>query len=281
MSTTTPTSRTSVHLGPVEAAVFETFVVPRYLSLFGELALELLVESDEARVAHINCRTGYPDGAIALKLPGAHIIGVDGSPAALELARAKSATTPEMVSSYRLCEELPTALPSFAFSHALSLYPMPGREERGRLLGELARLLGPHGQVIVAMPLRASFQELIDLLREYALKHDDGEVLRAAERAALMPPTVEELAADLRSADFAFVDVGLRTATLCFQSGRDFFEDPVARLLILPELRHGLGERPARERALGYVRDAIDKYWSESTFDLTVNVGCATGRRVP
>jgi hypothetical protein len=28
------------------------------------------------------------------------------------------------------------------------------------------------------------------------------------------------------------------------------------------------------------VREAIDKYWSDGTFELTVNVGCATGRRL-
>ena len=40
-------------LGPAEAAIFETFIVPRYLSLFGEFALEMLVESDDAQVVAI------------------------------------------------------------------------------------------------------------------------------------------------------------------------------------------------------------------------------------
>ena len=33
------------------------------------------------------------------------------------------------------------------------------------------------------------------------------------------------------------------------------------------------------DKAFVYVRDAIDKYWSDGAFELTVNVGCATGRR--
>jgi hypothetical protein len=32
------------------------------------------------------------------------------------------------------------------------------------------------------------------------------------------------------------------------------------------------------EWPLSYVRDAIDKYWSDGTFEVTVNVGCASGR---
>jgi SAM-dependent methyltransferase len=273
-------SRGRVRLGPAEAAIFETFVVPRYLSLFGELTLEMMVESEDAQVAHLYCRTGYPDRGIAMRLPGAHVVGVDASPAALELARAKAATMPGMVSDYRSLEGLPTPLPKSAFSHALTLHPLADPEERSKLLGEFARLLAPHGQALVAMPLRGSFQELSDLLREYALKYDDGEVGRAVEQATLVRPTVEMFGAEFEEAGFDFVDVSLRPTTLGFQSGRDFFEDPVARLLVLPEAQLNL-KLVHPDKAWDYVREAIDKYWSDGTFELTVNVGCATGRRTP
>jgi SAM-dependent methyltransferase len=272
-------SQPRVRLGPAEAAIFETFVVPRYLSLFGELALEMVVESEQARVVHVQCRTGYPDRGVALKLPGAHIVGVDASPAALHLARAKAATMLNMVAEYRVFQDLPIALPASAFSHALTLHPLASAQDRERLLAECARLLAPHGQILVAMPLRGSFQELSDLLREYSLKYDDVDVGQAVEDAAVARPTVDELTAEVEKAGFEFIDVGLRPMLLPFRSGRDFFEDPVARFLILPEvkLHHGLDDT---DHALSYVREAIDKYWSEGTFELTVNVGCATGRRL-
>jgi SAM-dependent methyltransferase len=272
--------RGRVRLGPAEAAIFETFVVPRYLSLFGDLVLEMMVESEEAQVVHLLCRTGYPDRGIALKLTGAHIVGLDGSQAALELARAKAATMPEMVSDYRLSEELPTPLPAAAFSHAVTLHPLANPEERGRVLAEFARLLAPHGQGLVAIPLRGSFQELADLLREYALKYDDHDVARAVEEAVLVRPTVEMFGAEMEEHGFDFVDVTLRPKTLTFQSGRDFFEDPITRLLILPEVRMNLN-LDETDKPFSYVREAIDKYWSESPFELTINVGCATGRRAP
>jgi hypothetical protein len=71
----------------------------------------------------------------------------------------------------------------------------------------------------------------------------------------------------------------MQAHTLAWKSGRDFFEDPVTRLVILPELRQTLRLQDA-DRALSYVRDAIDKYWSEGSFELSINVGCATGRRL-
>jgi SAM-dependent methyltransferase len=265
-------------LGPADAAIFETFVVPRYLSLFGDLVLEMIAESEEAQVAHLFCRTGYPDRGVAMKLPGAHIFGVDRSKAAIELARAKAATMPEMVSEYRVIEDLPTNLPAAAFSHALTVHHLGGKPERSALLGEIARVLAPAGQALVAMPLRGSFQEVGDLLREYALKFEESSVAAAVEQATLARPTVEMLGAELEEVGFDFVDVSLRPATFAFRSGRDFFEDPIARLVVLPDWRANLGlEDP--EKAFIYVREAIDKYWSDGAFELTVNVGCATGRR--
>lgn len=265
-------------LGAADAAIFETFVVPRYLSLFGELLLEMLVESEDAQVAHLLCKTGYPDRGVALKLRGAHIIGVDNSSAAIELARAKAATMPDMVSDYRVIEDLPTNLPEGAFSHALCLHPPGDVEDRGRLVAELHRLLAPAGQGLLALPTRGSFLELGDLLREYSLKFDEPDVGLAVDKANALRPTVEGLGAEFERAGFDFVDVSLRPATFAFRSGRDFFEDPIARLVVLPELRAGL-DLPDADKPLAYVRDAIDKYWSDGAFELTVNVACVTGRK--
>lgn len=270
-----------IRLGPAEAAIFETFVVPRYLSLFGELALEMVADGDDAQVVHMHCRTGYPDRGLAIRLPGAYVVGVDASSAALELARAKAATMPGLVSDYRLVEELPTPLPESAFSHALTLHPPASAEDRGPLLTESARLLAPHGQVLLAMPMRGSFQEIFDLLREYALKHDDTSVAAAVEQAVLVWPNEEMLSNELEGAGFDYVDVSLRPSALRFHGGRDFFEDPVARLAILPEVRATLNLEGAADKSLAYVREAIDKYWGGRSFELTVNVGCATGRRRP
>ncbi len=274
-----PAGVASPKLGPSGAAIFETFIVPRYMTLFGELALEMLAESEDAQVAHLFCRTGYPDRGIALKLRGAHIYGCDPSSSAIELARAKAATMPEMVSDYRVAASIPVSLPDAAFSHALVLHPLAAPEERGLLLREMARLLAPHGQALISLPLRGSFQEIADLLREYALKHE-AEAGKAVERASMVRPTMEMLGAELEEAGFNFVDVEMRTHTLEFKSGRGLFEDPIARIVLLPEFRANLA-LPSVEQAFMYVRDAIDKYWSQGTFELTVNVGCVSGRRLP
>lgn len=273
-------SRGRLLRGPADAAVFETFVAPRYLKPFADLAVEMLAAGRDAQVVHLQCRTGYPDHEIAQRLPGCHLFGCDASPSAVELARAKAATTPGMVAEYRLAGAAwPCPFPTGAFSHAVSLHPLVRPEDRGGLVSELARLLAPHGQLLIAMPLRGSFPEVADLLREYALKAESASLTEAVDRASFGRPTVELLGAELEKAGFGFVDVELRTSVLEWRSGRDFYEDPIARLVLFPEFQAQL-DMDDLEQPWAYVRDAIDKYWSDASFELTVNVGCASGRKI-
>jgi SAM-dependent methyltransferase len=266
-------------LGPSDAAVLETFVVPRYLSLFGEIALDLFLSGDAAAVVHIGCRTGYPDELIADRLKSGSLMGLDPSPPAIELARTKGALIPSVQTDYEVFSTFPTQLADQTYTHGLSLHPSVLIDDRKALFAEMARLIIPQGQVLIALPLRGSFQELIDLLREYALKYDAVEMRAGTEAAALARPNVEELEEELVQVGFDDIDVDLRPAALEFSSGRDFLEDPITRLMIMPEIQASLGVRDLSE-PLKYVEEAINRYWSEEPFELTVNVGCASGRRV-
>jgi ubiquinone/menaquinone biosynthesis C-methylase UbiE len=266
-------------LSPADAAVMETFVVPRYLAFFGELAMELLLAGEGTRIVHLNCRTGYPDRQLFELASGASIVGVDASQAALDLARNKAATLGDVPIRYRLANDLPTDLEDGAFSHALTLHPLGTPNERIDLYREMCRLLCLNGQALIALPLRGSYQEVGDLFREYALKHDDGDFGKNVEESMAARHTIETLSEEIETAGLDDVDVEIRTTNLAFDSGRAFMEDPVTRLLILPDLRISLGDMDL-EKPLAYVRDAIDKYWSEGKFELTLNVGCASARRV-
>jgi SAM-dependent methyltransferase len=259
--------------------VFETFVVPRYLATYGLTTLELLIPCENALLAPIGCRTGFPDEVICRCMPGATVVGFDPSEPALELARTKGALLHEVEFDYRMTEEIPLDVPEMSFTHALSIVPLLGPEQRVMLLQEMYRVLAPGGQALFSLPLRGSFQEVSDLLREYALKHDIGEVTKALEANINARPTVETLCEGLEDAGFEEVDVEVRPMTLSFSSGRDFMEDPTSRLMVIPDLELSLGISDL-VAPMKYVREAIDLYWSEGDFELTVNVGCASARRL-
>lgn len=264
-------------LSPADAAIFETHVVPRYLSFFGELALELLVSGPSARVLHVGCRTGYPDLKIAERLTHTELIGLDASMAALELARHNAHLAGRDGIVYRQFEGLPGDLEPGIFTHALALHPVLDSAARSELFSAMRWLLCSGGQAIVAMPLRGSFQEITDLFREYALKYDDEEFAKELEASLAERPSLETLSDQLEAAGFDDVDVEVRQVTVPFESGRAFVEDPVSRLLILPEVRSWLPLADTR-RPIEYLREAIDRYWSESRLELSLNVGAASAR---
>jgi len=265
-------------LSPADAAILETFVVPRYLSLFGELVQQMLIVGEGARILHLGCRTGYPDLKIYEQSDGADIVGVDTSLPALELARNKAQVMGGVHIEYR-----PDSANTFddeegLYTHAFTLHPAVGSDQRLLLLSEMERLLCSGGQALIALPLRGSFQEIVDLFREYALKHDDSDFSKAVEAALLARPSIESLSEELEQVGLSDVDVEIRQTSLVFDSGRAFVEDPVSRLLILPEVKAWIGVDDVA-RPLTYVRDAIDKYWSEGKLELSLNVGCASARK--
>src|SRR5688572_18946075 len=103
---------------------FEQVVVPSYLSYFASLTVELLMPYSPAMIAHVGCRTGFPDDAITDKLPGSTIVGVDMSSAALDLARSKASLHSGMRATYEVADSLPTGLPADGFTHALAIHPL-------------------------------------------------------------------------------------------------------------------------------------------------------------
>jgi len=264
-------------LSPADAAVLESFALPKYLSRFGDLALDMLVSGSVAWVLHVGCRTGYLDLELYERIEWVEILGVDSSPAALELARQKVAMAGDVAIEYRQADSLPGDLEPGIFTHAVCLHPLLPSSERPELWSALRWLLCAGGQALVALPLRGSFQEVLDLLREYALKYDEAEFARDLEERLAQCLSLETLSDEFEAAGFDDVDVEVRNFTLAFDSGRAFIEDPVSRLLILPELRSWLGMDDLA-RPLSYVRDAIDKYWSEGKLELTISVGCASAR---
>jgi SAM-dependent methyltransferase len=267
-------------LSAADAAVFEDSVVPRYLAFFGGLLAEMLIPVPEAQVAHVACRTGYPDPLVAERLPRCHIWGVDGSAPAIDVARARASLFAEVQTSYLAHEGLPTPLHEGAFTHAFSVHPIMGAAGRAALLGELRRVLVPGGQALLSLPLRGSFPEINDMVREFALRQDLPELGQAVDAAAQSRPTIETISEELESAGLFEIDVDVQLMAVSFNDGREFLEDPIARLLVFPEMRVLLAvDKDLATACFKYVHEAISRYWSEGVFELTVNVGCASGRR--
>jgi ubiquinone/menaquinone biosynthesis C-methylase UbiE len=263
----------------VQAALYETFVIPSFAHVFGGLVLRELIPSEDARVAHIGCRSGYPDLELLGRLPNAHLFGRDPSVSSIELARAKARASGLRGRADYALDGASELLPAGAFSHAYSVLP-PFRNVAGTLR-EHHRVLGHSGQSMLALPLSGSFEEPLDLLREYALKYDVHELSSALDVWSQQMPTAKDLTALAEAAGLRYASVVIEETSLRFQSGMQFFEDPAVRMFILPELE-ALCLRGSLDPYGGpfrYVREAFDTYFGERGFEVRLVAAVLSSRR--
>ncbi len=266
-------------LSIADVAALEAFVIPHYLSPFGRLVVNAIARSDEAQIVHFDCRTGFPDIEVVEKLNGAHLYGCDRSSFAIAIARAKAAALPGGVFHYEPSSGQQAVYSDAAFSHAFTIHPRMKSAARNRAISECARLLAPGGEGLVALPIRGSFKEAFDLVREFALRHEELELSARLEAPETCGPTADQLIGEFEASGFEFVRVDQQQFAMKFESGRAFIDDAAMRLCVLPEL-----EAPLRGGDAGRLRQylctAIDRYWSHSAFELTISAAVAVGRRM-
>ncbi len=258
---------------------FESDVVPRYLAAFGALAGNMVIPRDPASVIVLGSHAGFEADVVAEGLPNASLKGLETSEAGARAASERAASL-ALAASFEVARGIPTQLPGGGFSHALAIHPIASRSARRDLLVEMRRLLEPRGQGIVSLPLRGSFPEIVDLVREFALKNDLAKLGEAVDVANTNRPTPETMSDELEGAGFVEVEVDVQLLAVRFESGARFVGDAIYEMMIAPDARAAFDLAPAvMGDALVYVESAIRKYWSDSPFELTVNVGAASGRR--
>lgn len=276
---TKPGARATGVLGPSyseeEIAALQAEVLPRYLAFFQSLAVDRLNLAPPGRVAAMGILASSLALAVAERAPAATVVGFDPSESGVRTRRSRPSSH-----DLEALTSLPLKHPDASFSHVVAVHPLTPPAERRRLLAEARRVLQPAGQLLLTLPLRGSFAEVSDMLREFALKSDSTMLAEAVEIAAVSRPTPETLTEELEAAGFDDVTVSVELLSVPFETGRDFAGHPLFGLVVGPDVAAALGlPNEAVAPALEYVEQAIGKYWSDGAFELGVNLGCVSAIR--
>ena len=276
MAVVTKPDAPSPPLGPMfskaEAELLRSEVFPSYLSGFGWMAVDRLDATEQAsRVLAAGPLVTLLLDRLFERMPNASISVFEPS---AETARLRA--TDARVKSSEL-SALPLPERDESFTHTLLCHPLSGARERLLLMAEAQRVLQRGGQLVFASPLRGSFPEIADMLRECALKHDRPKLNEDVELSGQGRPTPETLVQELERLGFVEVEVDVQLLSVPFSDGRRFAESTLFQAFVARQFSI-LSESDATE-SLEYVRGAVSKYWSDGQFDLTVNLGCATARK--
>lgn len=258
---------------------YDAAFVPRYAQRFGERMLAALTLPARANVLDVACRTGYPAVTLLDLSPDGRVIAVDADNRYLEIARARAGSDLGKRIFFKHGNPTDLRFSDEVFTNVVGNLVDRVSANRGAIFSEARRVLRPGGQVAVTLPLRGSFIEVVDLLREVALRLDLARVTERVEQYVQSLPTAETFRAELETRGFEKVQVEAWEFTLPYANGSELFSDPVTQHAALAEWRwcaEGAGDP---EPVLAEVRRAVDLYFEGRRFELTVQAGCATALR--
>lgn len=262
-----------------QALAYDASFVPRFAQRFGERLLLALDLPPRANVLDLVCRTGYPAVQVLDRVRDGRVIALDQDGRFLELARARAGT--DLGRRIFFKQGSPTSL-GFSdeiFTNVIGNLIDRATADRAAVFAESARVLRPGGQVAVSLPLRGSFLEVVDLLREIALRHDLGRLAERVEQYAAAMPTVESLRAELEAHGFERVSVDAWEFSLEYASSADLLGDPLVHAAALGEWRACAEAADRPDDVMGELRRCIDTYFEGRRFLLSVVGGCAVGLR--
>jgi ubiquinone/menaquinone biosynthesis C-methylase UbiE len=273
----TPVSATTEQ----EAALYDSVVVPRYSSLFAQMLLQQIPDNARATVLDIGCGTGHPTFEVLRRLDdGGRVVGIDRDNALLDIARRKALDLAgkRLFFKVGLAEELEFG--DQVFDIVIGNLVMPQLDSPADALAEMKRVLVPSGQLLLTRATEGTFEEVLDMLREVALREDLPSVEQRVEQVAARYPSATAFANQVRAAGFADVEVTEETFRLPFRTAREIFEHPLIGFVGMSEWRWIAGLDDGGRRVIEDVAKSLDTYFAGGPLSLTVR-GCLVSARSP
>ena len=263
------------------ARIYDQEVLPIWSQRFGRMMLRDLALPPRANVLDVACGTGYPALEIMRKLDDqGRIIAIDPSAPLLDVARKKAAEA----SGKRIFFRSEGVAPKLSF--AADVYDLvicnlglDEVDEPAEALREFARVAKPGGQVLSTLVLRGTWTEFYDIYREVLIKHDKHQTLEKLEQLIEQHPEPETAIRWMEGAGLTNVQLDVEHFTLLFRSSREFFFAPLIEYGPLPGWKEIAGKGQEMQDVFWYIKEAIDAYFRERAFPVTVVAGCLRGTK--
>jgi ubiquinone/menaquinone biosynthesis C-methylase UbiE len=265
------------------ARIYDEEIAPVWGTRFGKMLLRNLALPERGQVLDISCGTGYPTVEILRRMrEGSRLIAIDASSAMLDVARRKVADLGPL-GKKGVFFRTESAVPKLSFADDvydlvvcnLGLNEMPSLEVAVR---DFARVCKQGGEVRCTLPLAGTFQEFHDIFREVLIKHDKHDALDRLDRLIARYPTVDHIERCMKTAQLSG-GLEIEEFTLLFKSSREFFFAPVIEYGPLAEWKEIAGQGQEMQDVFWYIKEAIDAYFADRPFAVTVKAGCLIGKK--
>lgn len=257
------------------AAVMDSVVAPKYGARFAQGLLDALPQGDRLQVLDIGCGTGQISFRLLERLgSSSRVIAVDHDAGLIALARQRGFG--DIGSRLFFKTETAEAL-SFGdgvFDAVVMHLLYRDLEDRSAALKEMHRVLVPGGRMLLTTPLRGTYAEIFEMVRERAIAEGDGELLRALVEVETRDPSVGELETAVREAGFTEVELEHTSFRLSYPNVEALFSDRLLETIAFPEWEQAFGAE-----ALADVQRRLRTYFDQGALSLTVQAGRIVAHR--
>lgn len=262
-----------------DAALYDAHVVPRYAALFGRLLLAALPKPERLQVLDVGCGTGYPALEVLPRLgEGGRVIAIDPDAALIDIARRRALEDANRRIFFKVESPEQLSFGDEVFDVVIGNLALARLDAPERALAEMNRVLVPDGRLLLTHPLSGTWEEVNDMFRELALKHDEPAIATRLDRMGGRYPSRAALEAAVRGAGFSDVSIEVEEFQLAFDSAADIFTDPTIRFVALPEWRWLAGFEEGSERVLEQVQRALDTYFGGGPLSLRISAARVSAR---
>jgi SAM-dependent methyltransferase len=262
------------------AQCYDEEVLPGWDAAFVDLLCEEFPAPlpAKAQLLEIGCTTGRLTETLMERLPeGGRLIAIEDVRELMEIARGKVAAFDRKRVFFKKEPADHISFSDGTFDAVLSAGLAP-IYDLAEVLGEVARLLKPDGAALLGVPMRGSFQELLDIFREVLEKEDLFQVQNELDRlTARLPDRLEALRL-LNEAGLVETRVGLCERSLRFADALEFLQAPLVRTHCLEQCLDLIQDRSWREGVLAGMVRSLDTYFPDG-IELTLVLGRLSGTR--
>lgn len=257
------------------AAVMDTVVAPQYGARFAQGLLDSLPEGERLQVLDVGCGTGQISFRLLERLgSSSRVIAVDHDAGLIALARQRGFGDIGSRLFFKTESAESLSFGDGVFDAVVMHLLYRDLEDRTASLGEMHRVLAPGGRLLLTTPLRGTFAEVFDMVRERAVAEGDGELADALEEVVARDPSAAELEASVREAGFAEVELEHSSFRLSFPNAEALFSDRMLETIAFPEWREAFGDD-----GLADVQRRLRTYFDQGALSLTVRAGRVTAHR--
>lgn len=261
--------------------VYDDEILPIWSRRFGRMLMHRLGDvPQKAMVLDVACGTGFATLELARKVdPSTRIIAIDPSSAMLEVARKKAGD----MAGKRIFFRTESATPRLSFANEVydivtCNLGLGEFSDPRAALRDFARVTKVGGTVVATLPLRGTWTEFYDIYREVLTKHDKHEMLARLDRHLEQQlPEPDTAIQWMEKTGLTDVKLDVEEFSLLFRSSREFFFAPVVEYGPLAAWKEIAGTGRELQDVFWYIKQAIDSYFGDRAFQVTVKAGCLRG----